>query len=183
MKSKHIGLLGLALAGLAVLIVAGQLLWLSWSSDRLLGLGGYPSYSLERLTIDTAAVSRMDLVEPTLPKLVQPESIASEDLIGTGSEVDYAMFGRRPPEVRAVRPIGRPARPKPHPYRVSMTYISGEHRYAVIDKKFYRQNARLPNGENLAEISVGAVRIDSAAGPHWVEIGSGGEVEIGSGGE
>lgn len=175
MKGKHVGLFGLVLAGLAVLIVAIELLWLGWSSDRLLTLGGYRPYSLERLTIDTAAVSRMDLVEPTLPKLVQPESVATEDVIGTGSDVDYAMLGQRPPEVRAVRPIGRPARPKPHPYRVSMTYVSGEHRYAVIDKKFYRQNARLPNGENLAEISVGAVRIDSAVGPRWIEIEGGGQ--------
>lgn len=175
MKSKHVGLFGLALAGLALLIVASELLWLGWSSDRLLALGGYRSYSLERLTIDTAAVSRMDLVEPTLPKLVQPESVASEDVIGTGSDVDYSMFGGRPPIVRAARPIGRSARPEPHPYRVSMTYISGEHRYAVIDKKFYRQNARLPNGENLAEISAGAVRIDSVVGRRWIEIGSGGQ--------
>jgi hypothetical protein len=51
-----------------------------------------------------------------------------------------------------------------------MTYVSGDHRYAVIDSKLYRQDARLPSGEQLAEITVGAVRVESASGARWIKI-------------
>lgn len=173
------GLCGLALVGLALLTMAGELLWVGWHRVRPLGGGpGFPSYPLERLIVDTDAVRQMDMVEPTLSKLVQPASVTSEDVIGAVSDLDYSMFGERTsfgerPSLGQVT-LGRPTGARPYPYRVSMTYISGDHSYAVIDEKLYRQNAPLPHGENLAEVSDGEVRLDSATGRRWIAIQNGG---------
>ncbi len=173
MKSKYIGLLGVIIAGVALLAVATQLLWAGQQQVRPFALGAaLESYSSERLMVDAAAVARMDLVEPTLSKLVKPERITSQEALQAVSGVDYVMFGRRSPVVHAVKgvPVPEPKKPGPSTYRVAMTYISGDHRYAVVDRKLYRQGARLPNGEKLAEISASAIRIDSESGPRWVSI-------------
>ena len=174
MKSKHIGLAGLLVAGVALLAVVTQLLWASWHQVRPFAMGrALESYSSARLMVDVAAVTRMDLVEPTLPNLVKLERMTSQNALAAVSDVDYAMFGERPPVVRTVEPPPAPERKRAelYAYRVSMTYISGDYRYAVVNKKLYRQGARLPNGEKLAEISASAVRItDSEKAPRWISV-------------
>ena len=73
MNSKNIGLFGMAAAGLALLVVAIELLWVSVYRVRPISDGTVDAYSIERLMVDVEAIRRMDLVEPTLPKLVRPD--------------------------------------------------------------------------------------------------------------
>jgi len=183
LKSKYIGLTGMVIAGIALSAVMVQLLWASWSQIRAQDLANTTSYSTDRLIVDTEASKRMDLVEPTLSKLVKPKIQSGQNAQQSDSTVDYAMLGKRPPLVQPVvqvdpapvpkskpRPKPKAKKPEPYTYRVSMTYISGDHRYAVLNGKFYRQGARLPSGEKLAEITSSAVRIDSAGSTRWITI-------------
>ena len=175
MKNKHIGLVGLVLVGLAVFVLVSELMWASWHQVSPFALSSaLDSYSSERLLVDAGAVSQMDLVEPALPNLVKPEQFAGSSELGEVSDVNYAMLGLRSPVVAIETPAAPkvPVDPESSPYRIAMTYVSGEHRYAVVDKKFYQQGANLPNGEHLAEISDSAVRIVSVTGSEsrWIPI-------------
>lgn len=176
MKNKDTGFIGATIAGVALALVAGQLLWASWRTvlPNSVG-GGFRGYASERLVIDPSAVNRMNLVEPTLPNLVKPHAVtATRDILAIDSIIDYAMFGHRPPAAptpdEPLPPQVVASKPQVETYHVAMTYVSGEHRYAVIDSKLYRQNARLPGGEQLAEIAVGAVRLESPGGARWIKI-------------
>ncbi len=173
MKNKQVGLVGMAFAAMALLAIAAQVFWVSWNQVRPLALGtALDGYSYERLLVDTGAVERMDLVEPTLPNLVKPEVAIGTGVIGGDSEFKYAMLGQRPAKVAVVETAEtpEPVEPEEQIYQVAMTYISGNHRYAVVDRKFYRLGALLPYGENLAEISDDAVRIESEEGSRWIPI-------------
>ena len=174
MKNKLAGLYGGVLAGLSMVLVAGQLLWAGWHPYRPLSLAtAVDAYASERLLIDPEAVRQMNLVEPTLPKLVRPQNVTAESVVTTESAINFAMFGQRAPqEPDLPAPLRRVATAKRslRAYHVAMTYVSGDHRYAVIDSKLYRQNAQLPGGESLAEIAVGAVRLESPSGARWIQI-------------
>lgn len=174
MKNKLAGLYGGVLAAVSLVLVGAQLLWSFWNPPRPLSLAtAVDAYASERLIVDPEAVRQMNLVEPTLPKLVRPQSVTAESVVTTESTINFAMFGQRAPEApdlpAPLRRMVAAKRPLPT-YHVAMTYVSGDHRYAVIDSKLYRQNARLPGGESLAEISVGAVRLESPSGARWIQI-------------
>ncbi|MCG6872537.1 MAG: hypothetical protein LJE84_09620 [Gammaproteobacteria bacterium] len=179
MKSKHVGLAGLGITAAAALAIGLQLLLASWNAVRPPAIQSIlDTFPSERLLVDSQAMARMDLVAPTLSSLVKPEAVASRETLAAVTGVDYGMFGKRPPKpvVRvaeqaapAAEPV-EPAAPAPYRYSVGMTYVSGNFRYAVVNKRLYQLGARLPNGEKLAEISANAIRIDSKDGPRWVSI-------------
>ena len=158
MKNKHIGMVVIIIASAAFLAVAAQVLWVNLNPQRPNVLGiVLDAYSYERLLVDNDAVERMDLVEPTLPNLVKPERIVGTEVQGIDSEVDFAMLGQRPPSkpaaVKLAKVIEPNIEPDVPPYLVAMTYISGTHRYAVVDEKFYRLGEILAFGETDADNS------------------------------
>jgi hypothetical protein len=173
-KSKYTGLVGLVIAGAALLVIGTQFMLTGWNQPRSRASQTVlEAYSSTELMVDPDAVARMDLVEPTLPKLVKLEKVADKKTLEEVSSVDYAMFGQRPPPVKAV--AGKPVaeRRDPFPYTVVMTYVSGDHRYAVLNKKLYREGAVLPDGESLAEVTPSAVRVtDSGNEPRWIPVHS-----------
>ena len=84
MKDKYTGTIGAAMAGLALLVIAGELLWASWYRVGPAALGAaVDTYASEMLVVDLDAVGRMDLVEPTLSKLVQPTAVTVQSVIGS----------------------------------------------------------------------------------------------------
>jgi len=139
--------------------------------------GGVDSKVLEAINqrpIDAAVEARIESLRPVIAGL-------SETPPGDWEPLHLALLGYRditPPEV-APEPLPDKV-PEPVPeyvpeprefqYLVSMTYISADRRFAVIDGRFYREGARLPGGELIDAISPSAIRIRYEDRTHWLEI-------------
>ena len=58
----------------------------------------------------------------------------------------------------------------PLDYQLTMTWISGDTRFATIDGGFYRQGDRLPDGTTLASIQSGGILLTKDGGELWVQM-------------
>lgn len=122
--------------------------------------------AIGRMPIDTGAEGRIDRLEPLLATLGKPAK-------STTAPVDLAVLGYRriPPPTPAPAAEPEPERgPEPFEFLVSMTYVSDDRRFAVIDGRFYREESRLPGGERVLAISPSAVQIQRRDMTRWLEI-------------
>lgn len=120
--------------------------------------------AIRQMPVDTAAEGRIARLEPLLPALARPGQ-------GEPGPVELAVLGYRRIVPPAPVPEPEPVRvPEPFDYLVSMTYVSDDRRFAVIDGRFYREDSRLPGGERVLAISPSAVQIQRRDTTRWLEI-------------
>ncbi len=130
--------------------------------------------AMTAMTIDPEIVREMDRLQPHLDKLdTPPEPVPwSVDLALLGFEEIAPLPEPAPPPPAMVVEVPPPPPPPPPPfdYDVSMTYVSSDQRFAVIDGRFYREGAFMPGGELVVTISPSAVQIRRQDDTRWVEI-------------
>lgn len=120
--------------------------------------------AISQMPIDTDAEARIGRLEPRLASLGSPAPSEVEP-------VDLAVLGYRRIEPPVPAPEPEPVRvPEPFDYLVSMTYVSDDRRFAVIDGRFYREASHLPGGERVLAISPSAVQIQRRDMTRWLEI-------------
>lgn len=113
--------------------------------------------AISRMPIDTEATARIEWLQPRLAALTEAPAKAEKP-------VDLALFGYRKIVPPAAEPAAEPAKapdPEPYKYVVSMTYVSADRRFAVINGRFYREGSDLPGGERVVAISPNAVRVEA----------------------
>lgn len=136
-------------------------------SVYLISVPGTPRFSGADESLVQAAINRMPIDMETEKQIGDLESsLAGLGLprIAADQGLDLAVLGYA--EIIPVtpapipKPVLQPA-PQPDEYVVSMTYVSMDQRFAVIDGRFYREGGRLPRGESILAITPSAVRVES----------------------
>jgi hypothetical protein len=159
-----LGKVGL-LAALASVLACAYLMTIQWVPP-VAGQGdSRVQAAIKQMAIDTKAEQRIDRLQPLLSSLGQPTQTQA-------SPIDLALLGYRrivPPAAPPPPAVNPPAPQVPN-YVVSMTYVSANRRFAVIDGQFYREGARLPGGERVVTISPNAVRIEEEGMTRQLEI-------------
>jgi len=138
------------------------------------GRGGSPVQdAIDRLPIDSETQAQVRALQPLLAGIGAPRADPAAPLA-------LAMLGYKeivPPEVEPAPPPAPQPPPAPASYVVSMTYVSADRRFAVIDGRFYREGGRLTGGERIVSIEPGAVRIQGADAVRSLDL----ETELESG--
>ncbi len=167
----HPGKIALACAAASIAVSA----WL-YTEPRLpedIPIGRNPVQgAMTAMPIDAAAIREVERLEPHLENLGIPPAAGpwSLDLALLGyEEIKPLPVPPLPPPVVVVEPATPPA-PAPFDYAVSMTYVSSDQRFAVINGRFYREGAFMPDGELVVTISPSAVQIQRDDDTRWVEI-------------
>ena len=137
--------------------------------------------ALGAMQIDPQTLAAIKKIEPHLAKLREPKQ-------QNNRPIELALLGYKKiePLPPAPEPVVEPEPvvvvappPEPFNYNVSMTYVSGNRQFAVIDGRFYHVGAILPKGERVVAITPSAVRIERSDRTEWVVI-RGSEQSIGS---
>lgn len=126
------------------------------TSDSGAGMGD----AIKRLAVDKRAQARITRLLPVLAFLAKrPQETVGKQ---KSAAVNLALLGFRklvPPAQRVAPPVPAPIKKAPV-YNVSMTYVSNNRRFAVINSRFYHEGGMLPDGERVVSISPSAVRIE-----------------------
>jgi len=129
--------------------------------------------AMTAMQIDREALAAIKKIEPHLSELRKP-------LPRNKQPIELALLGYKKIEPLTPEPepipepepavVVAPPAPDPFDYNVSMTYVSGDRQFAVIDGRFYRIGAILPKGERVLAITPSAVRIERSDRTEWVGI-------------
>lgn len=159
-----LGKIGL-LAALVSVLACAYLLTIQWAPPFAERGASRVQAAIKRMPIDTKAEQRIDRLQPLLASLGRP-------LQSDAAPMDLALLGYRKivPPAAPPPPVVKPPAPKPTQYVVSMTYVSANRRFAVIDGHFYREGGRLPGGERVVTISPSAVRIEEQGKTRELDI-------------
>lgn len=132
--------------------------------------------AMQRMQVDNAALKQLSELTPQLAQLSvrRPEQVASIDLGLLGyQKIEPLPPPAAPASISEPEPapvVVVPPPPPPFEYQISMTYVSGEQRFAVIDGRFYKEGSMMPKGESIVEISPSAVLIARQDKTEWVNI-------------
>jgi hypothetical protein len=161
------------LAAAGSILVSAYFLVTPQVPDRFGSRSTQVQSAIDRMPIDEDALRKVAALDGELARLGQP-------LVAEDSAIDIALLGYReikpPPPTPVFLPEPAPVVEAPLPevqpfdYTISMTYVSDDHRYAVIDGHFYREGAVLRGGERLLAIAPNAVQIQRHDMTNWVEI-------------
>lgn len=122
------------------------------------GDGSLVQAAINRMSIDADTEKQIGDLEPSLAGLGTPRLVAEQSF-------ELAVLGYAEIEPLAPAPVPKPVLqppPRPDEYVVSMTYVTLDQRFAVIDGRFYREGGRLPRGENILTITPSAVRVQGS---------------------
>ena len=161
------------IAAASSIVVSAYFLVTPQVPDRFGSRSTQVQSAIDRMPIDEDALRKVAALDGELARLGQP-------LLAENFAIDIALLGYREIKPLPPAPVSLPepasvveALPPEAPsfdYTISMTYVSDDHRYAVIDGHFYREGAVLRGGERLLAIAPNAVQIQRHDMTDWVEI-------------
>lgn len=129
--------------------------------------------AISRMPIDEQALEDIGRIQPRLAFLDTPPpphtGTPNIAVLGYQEITPLPPPPEPEPEPEPVVVIPLPE-PEPFEYTVSMTYVSPDRRFAVVDGRFYREGATMQGGEVLLAISPSAVQIQRHDMTRWVEI-------------
>lgn len=171
MKAKHYGTATVALAVAAVVAAAGTVYW------------RYDSGALRRApvatpTVDQSQLAKLDVdpqAETKIKRLTPRLAGLSDPVDKPAKHVDLALLGFSAQSVaKAANAAGAKLAANRHPYGhhyVTMAYVSGHHRYTVIDGHFYAQGAMLDGSAvRVRLITTKKILLSGAKGRQWLSV-------------
>jgi len=165
MKSKYLGLVALALIAVSVL---GSTAYLGWSfmlpQAQLTEEADVKRLWTSIPKTDPADMTAMADLQQRFSRLLRPRKRRSGD-------VSYDMLGFSAREIATYENVAAATTERFDNHIISMAYVSGDQRYAVIDGKLYKEGDSLgTEGGRVRTITPTKVLIAGKEVRQWLEV-------------